>query len=58
MEEEYDFEKAKQIAAEREMKKEKKKKKKKGLVLTVLIERESLFTILTDRERFLLNSNG
>jgi hypothetical protein len=27
MEEEYDFEKAKQIAAEREMKKEKKKKK-------------------------------
>jgi hypothetical protein len=28
MEEEYDFEKAKQIAAEREMKKEKKKKKR------------------------------
>ena len=52
MEEEYDFEKAKQIAEEREL------IKKKGLVLTVLIERESLFTILTDRERFLLNSNG
>lgn len=34
-------------------------KRKKALVLTVLMERESLFTILTERVRFLLlNSKG
>lgn len=33
-------------------------KDKNVLILTVLIERESLFTILTERERFLLNSKG
>ena len=35
-----------------------KQKENKALILTVLIERESLFTILTERERFLLNSKG
>lgn len=29
-----------------------------AVALTVLIDRESLLTILTERERFLLNSNG
>lgn len=28
------------------------------MVLTVLMDRESLFIIVTERERFLLNSNG
>lgn len=35
-----------------------KQEENKALILTVLIERESLFTILTERERFLLNSKG
>lgn len=30
----------------------------KALSLTILMERESFFTILTERDRFLLNSNG
>lgn len=32
--------------------------KNKIHVLTVLMDRESRFIILTERERFLLNSNG